>query len=56
MARDHEEDREPTSPDYSPRAALVECHDLWASGAWPDSNAVSNLAEVMDHVERLLDL
>lgn len=35
--------------------ALQECYDLWASGAWSDSNAEANLEEVMDHVKRLLD-
>lgn len=42
------------SPTYDPRAALDECYDLWASGAWPDANALANLEEVMCHVGRLL--
>jgi hypothetical protein len=46
--------RDETLPTYSPRAALDECFDLWASGAWPDSNAKDNLDEVMAHLERLL--
>lgn len=33
-----------------PREALIECYDLWASGAWQDDNAVENLREVMQHV------
>jgi hypothetical protein len=41
--------------DMKPDDALRECYDLWASGAWPDSNAEPNLEEVMDHVKRLLD-
>lgn len=34
--------------------ALIECLDLWQSGAWEDRNAVWNLEEVMGHVERLV--
>lgn len=41
--------------DMEPADALRESYDLWASGAWPDSNAEANLEEVMDHVKRLLD-
>lgn len=40
--------------DMSPLDALTECHDMWASGAWDDRNAVYNLEEVMAHVRRLL--
>lgn len=40
--------------DYDPVLALTECHDLWASGAWPDENAAANLDEVMAHLEKLL--
>lgn len=46
--------RDTAHPDYDPRVALAECHDLWASGAWPDDNAIPNLGEVMLHVERLV--
>ncbi len=48
--------RDPSDAQYSPREALAECHDLWANGAWPDTNAADNLTEVMDHVGRLLRL
>lgn len=41
--------------DMPPADALAECYDLWVSGAWPDSNALANLEEVMEHVKRLLD-
>lgn len=41
--------------DMAPRDALTECLDLWGSGAWDDRNAVYDLAEVMGHVQRLLD-
>jgi hypothetical protein len=41
--------------DMTPLDALTEAYDLWGSGAWPDENAVYNLAEVMDHVKRLID-
>lgn len=40
--------------DMPPERALLECYELWAGGAWPDSNALPNLEEVMDHVGRLL--
>lgn len=39
--------------DMLPADALSECYDLWASGAWPESNAGPNLDEVMDHLARL---
>lgn len=40
--------------DMPPLDALTECLDLWGSGAWPDENAVYNLDEVMQHVDRLV--
>ena len=40
--------------DMAPLDALAECYDLWASGAWPDENAVYNLDEVMAHLSALL--
>jgi succinate dehydrogenase/fumarate reductase flavoprotein subunit len=40
--------------DMTPLRALAECYDLWASGAWDDRNAIDDLAETMDHVQRLL--
>ena len=40
--------------DMSPIDALIECYDLWASGAWPESNSGPNLDETMDHLGRLL--
>lgn len=33
-------------------AALWECYDLWASGAWDDRNAEYNLEEVEQHLTR----
>lgn len=47
--------RDVTDADYDPLQALRECHNLWASGAWPDENAVYNLEEVMQHVYSLLN-
>lgn len=43
-------------PDYNAEQALRECYDCWASGAWPDSNAIANLEETMLHVAKLLDI
>lgn len=40
--------------DMEPMDSLSECYDLWASGAWPDDNALPNLEETMLHIERLL--
>jgi hypothetical protein len=40
--------------DMSPRDALIECYDLWASGAWDDRNAVYDLAEVMGLINHLV--
>lgn len=42
--------------DMAPEAALFESFDLWAAGCWPDDNATDNLAEVMHHIARLLDI
>lgn len=42
--------------DNAPEVDLFECYTLWASGAWDDRNATDDLAEVMSHIERLLDL
>jgi hypothetical protein len=39
--------------DMPPLAALWECYDLWASGAWDDRNAKFNLEEVRLHLARL---
>jgi len=33
-------------------AALWECYDLWASGAWDDRNAEHDLTEVRLHLDR----
>lgn len=38
--------------DMPAAAALWECYDLWASGAWDDRNAVYNLEEVEAHLDR----
>jgi len=48
-----EDARDPKQPDYNPMSALLECLDLHDSGAWPDENAVYNLAEVMEHLHAL---
>lgn len=40
--------------DMDPTDALSECYDLWASGAWPESNSGPNLDETMQHLARLL--
>jgi len=47
--------RDDSDPDYNPEMALVECHNLWASGAWPDENAIGNLEETMSHIGHLLE-
>lgn len=39
--------------DMAPIDALYECLDMWARGAWSDENAVSNLDEVMAHLNRM---
>ena len=49
------DERDDLLPTYRPEKALQECYDLWASGAWPDSNAQYNLEEVMGHIENLLN-
>ena len=46
--------RDTSAAGYKPIEALRECFDLWASGAWPDSNAEPNLAETMEHISGLI--